>query len=77
MVSDCSTVALNPPRRDAVNESPLKIVLFALDKMCTHSPCRQCIRSSELFPVLAQLRQSPEEAIAKYASLIYGKANGV
>ncbi|XP_021764025.1 serine/threonine-protein kinase TIO-like [Chenopodium quinoa] len=77
VVSECSTVALNPPRRDAVNESPLKIVLFALAKMCAHSPCRQCIRASELFPVVAQLRQSPEDSIAKYASLIYDKANGV
>lgn len=76
VVSECSTVALNPPRRDAVNESPLKIVLFALAKMCAHSPCRQCICSSELFPVIAQLRQSPEVTIANYASLIYDKANG-
>ncbi|XP_010671457.2 serine/threonine-protein kinase TIO isoform X1 [Beta vulgaris subsp. vulgaris] len=76
VVSECSTVALNPPRRDAVNESPLKIVLFALTKMSAHSPCRHCIRSSELFQVIAQLRQSPEGTISKYASLIYDKANG-
>ncbi|KAL2921843.1 Serine/threonine-protein kinase TIO [Bienertia sinuspersici] len=76
VVSECATVALNPPRRDVVNESPLKIVLFALAKMCAHSPCRNCIRSSELFPVIAQLRQSPEVTIANYSSLIYDKANG-
>lgn len=76
VVSDCSTVALNPPKRDAVNESPLKIVLFALAKMCAHQPCRHCIRTSELFPVIAQLRQSPEAAIANYATVIYDKVNG-
>lgn len=76
VVSECSAVALNPPKRDAVNESPLKIVLFALAKMCAHPPCRHCIRSSELFPVIAQLRQSPEGTIANYATVIYDKVNG-
>lgn len=76
VASDCSTVALNPPRRDAVNESPLKIVLFALAKMCGRPPCRHVIRSSELFPVIARIRQSPEPTIANYATLIYDKANG-
>ena len=75
VVLECSTAALNPPRRDAVSESPLKIVLFALAKMCAHSACRNCIRSSELFPVIAQLQQSPEKTIANYAKLIYDKSS--
>ncbi|GAB2249639.1 hypothetical protein Droror1_Dr00012998 [Drosera rotundifolia] len=76
VVSECSGVALNPPKKEAVNESPLKIVLFALGKMCIHMPCRQFLRSSELFPVVAQLKQSREPTIAKYACLICDKVNG-
>ncbi|KAH6757529.1 kinase family with ARM repeat domain-containing protein, partial [Perilla frutescens var. hirtella] len=74
VVADCSTVALNP-RRDAVNESPLKIALFSLVKMCAYPQCRQFIRSSELFPLIAQLRQSPESTIANYACVITTKAS--
>ncbi|KAL3838529.1 hypothetical protein ACJIZ3_023120 [Penstemon smallii] len=74
VVADCSTVALNP-RKDAINESPLKIALFSLVKMCAYQPCRQFIRSSELFPLIAQLRQSPESTIANYASFIASKAS--
>ncbi|KAG8649975.1 serine/threonine-protein kinase TIO [Manihot esculenta] len=73
LVADCSAMALNPSRRDAVNESPLKIALFSLAKMCAHAPCRQFLRSSELFPVIGQLRQSPESTIANYASVIMSK----
>ncbi|XP_010245992.1 PREDICTED: serine/threonine-protein kinase TIO [Nelumbo nucifera] len=73
LVADCSVVALSPSRRDAVNESPLKIALFSLAKMCAHAPCRQSIRSSELFPIIGQLRQSPESTIANYASVIINK----
>ncbi|KAG8390730.1 hypothetical protein BUALT_Bualt01G0113800 [Buddleja alternifolia] len=74
VVADCSTVALNP-RKDAINESPLKIALFSLVKMCAYPQCRHFIRSSELFPLIAQLRQSPESTIANYASVIISKAS--
>ncbi|KAL6532105.1 hypothetical protein OROGR_014075 [Orobanche gracilis] len=74
VITDCSTVALNP-RKYATSESPLKIALFSLLKMCAYPRCRQSIRSSELFPVIAQLRQSPESAIANYASVITSKAS--
>ncbi|KAL6517371.1 hypothetical protein OROMI_033072 [Orobanche minor] len=70
---DCSTAGLNP-RRDAMNESPLKIALFSLVKMSAYLLCRQFIRSSELFPFIGQLRQSPESNIANYASFITTKA---
>ncbi|KDP21789.1 hypothetical protein JCGZ_00576 [Jatropha curcas] len=73
VVSDCSALALNPSRRDAVNESPLRIALFSLAKMCAHAPCRQFLRSSELFPVIGRLRQSPESTIANHASFIISK----
>ncbi|KAH9756106.1 serine/threonine-protein kinase TIO [Citrus sinensis] len=73
LVADCSVLALNPSRKDAVNESPLKIALFSLAKMCAHTPCRQFLQSSELFPVIARLRQSPESTIANYASVIISK----
>ncbi|EXB79431.1 Serine/threonine-protein kinase 36 [Morus notabilis] len=73
LVADCSAVALNPSKKDALNESPLKIALFSLAKMCSHTPCRQFLRSSELFPVIGRLQQSPEKEIAKYASIIATK----
>ncbi|CAI9087056.1 OLC1v1021022C1 [Oldenlandia corymbosa var. corymbosa] len=73
LVSDCSMVALNPTRRDAITESPLKIALFSLAKMCAHPPCRQYLRSSELFGVIKRLRQSPESTISNYASVIISK----
>ncbi|CAL1386132.1 unnamed protein product [Linum trigynum] len=76
LVADCSTIALNPSRKDGLNESPLKIALFSLAKMCAHTPCREFLRSSELFPVIGQLRQSPESTIANYATLIISKVSG-
>ncbi|CAI0412875.1 unnamed protein product [Linum tenue] len=76
LVADCSTIALNPSRKDGLNESPLKIALFSLAKMCAHAPCREFLRSSELFPVIGQLRQSPESTIANYATLIISKVGG-
>ncbi|KAK8468159.1 hypothetical protein PHAVU_007G241300 [Phaseolus vulgaris] len=73
LISDCAVSALNPGRNDSGNESPLKIALFSLAKMCAHPLCRQFIRSSPLFPVIGRLKQSPESSIAKYASVIIGK----
>ncbi|XP_075652832.1 serine/threonine-protein kinase TIO [Castanea sativa] len=75
LVADCSVVALNPSRKDAVNESPLKIALFSLAKMCSHPPCKQFLCSSELFPVIGRLRQSPESTISQYASVIISKVS--
>ncbi|CAN0891054.1 Serine/threonine-protein kinase TIO [Linum grandiflorum] len=77
LVADCATIALKVPnRRDGLNESPLKIAMFSLAKMCAHTPCREFLRSSELFPVIGQLRQSPESTIANYATLIISKVSG-
>ncbi|XP_070053398.1 serine/threonine-protein kinase TIO [Nicotiana tomentosiformis] len=73
LVTDCSVVALSPSRKDTINESPLKIALFSLAKMCAHPPCRQFLRSSELFPVVRQLQQSPDSTIANYAAVIVKK----
>ncbi|KAK9080095.1 hypothetical protein SSX86_001770 [Deinandra increscens subsp. villosa] len=67
LVADCSVIAPNPSR---MSESPLKIALFALCKMCTHAPCRQFLRASDLYPVIVTLRESGDETIAKYASAI-------
>ncbi|XP_062091497.1 serine/threonine-protein kinase TIO isoform X1 [Humulus lupulus] len=75
LVADCSAVALAPSKKDALNESPLKIAMFSLAKMCAHPPCRQFLRSSELFPVIGRLRQSPEKEIAKYASVVISKVS--
>lgn len=73
LIADCSCVALNPRRNDSTSESPLKIALFSLGKMCAHPPCRQFLRSSPLFPVVGRLQQCPEPSIAKYASVIVSK----
>ncbi|XP_004307883.1 PREDICTED: serine/threonine-protein kinase TIO-like [Fragaria vesca subsp. vesca] len=73
LVAECSELALNPSRRDSAHESPLKIALFSLAKMCSHPPCRDFLRSSDLFPVIGRLRQSPESTIANYASAIINK----
>ncbi|TKY53544.1 Serine/threonine-protein kinase TIO [Spatholobus suberectus] len=73
LISDCAVSALNPSRNDSAIESPLKIALFSLAKMCAHPLCREFIRSSPLFPVIGRLQQSPESSIAKYASVIISK----
>ncbi|OIW21789.1 hypothetical protein TanjilG_10829 [Lupinus angustifolius] len=73
LISDCAVSALNPSRNDSANESPLKIALFSLAKMCAHPLCRRFIRSSPLFHVIGRLQQSPESSIAKYASVIINK----
>jgi len=75
MVTSYSTVALSPPNRDALTESPLRIVLFALRKMCDHAICQSFIRSSELLPVIAHLQQSPDRTISEYASDIATKVH--
>ncbi|KAK4792332.1 hypothetical protein SAY86_022767 [Trapa natans] len=75
LVSECSVLALDPSRREAVNESPLKIALFSLGKMCSHPPCLQFLRSSELLSVIARLRQSQEPIICNYASNIMRKVS--
>ncbi|KAL8142701.1 hypothetical protein V2J09_015733 [Rumex salicifolius] len=75
LVPEYCSMALNPTRRDALNQSPLRIVLLALSKMCAHAPCRQFLRSSssELLPVMSKLRQSFDSAISNYASAICDK----
>ncbi|XP_022765493.1 serine/threonine-protein kinase TIO [Durio zibethinus] len=73
LVADYSVVALNPSKKNAINESPLKIALFSLGKMCAYPHCRQFLRSSELFPVIGRLRQSPESSISKLALAIVSK----
>nr|XP_009389610.1 PREDICTED: serine/threonine-protein kinase TIO isoform X1 [Musa acuminata subsp. malaccensis]XP_009389612.1 PREDICTED: serine/threonine-protein kinase TIO isoform X1 [Musa acuminata subsp. malaccensis]XP_018677858.1 PREDICTED: serine/threonine-protein kinase TIO isoform X1 [Musa acuminata subsp. malaccensis] len=74
LVSNYSAKALSPSRGQTQNESPLKIVLFALRKMCDHAVCRRFLRSSELFPLLAQLKRSPDPTVAEYVSVITSKA---
>jgi fused-like protein len=74
LVSNYSTVALSPSRKDALTESPLRIVLFALRKMCDHTVCRLFLRSSDLLPIIVHLRQSPDQTISEYASAIASKA---
>ncbi|KAJ6828856.1 serine/threonine-protein kinase TIO [Iris pallida] len=75
LVSDYYVAALSPSRGGAINESPLKIVLFSLCKMCEHAICKRFLRSSEFFPILTQLRSSPDSTIAEYASGIIARAS--
>lgn len=75
LVSDYSIVALSPSRKDTITESPLKIVLFALGKMCDHVICRRVLRSLNSFPLFTQLKRSPDSTIAEYASIILTKAS--
>ncbi|KAJ3693415.1 hypothetical protein LUZ60_008895 [Juncus effusus] len=69
LVGSYSAIALSPSRKDILNESPLKIVLFTLRKMCDHVVCRRCIRSSELFAHLSSLKQSPDPVISEYTTI--------
>ncbi|XVF75639.1 hypothetical protein PTKIN_Ptkin13bG0203400 [Pterospermum kingtungense] len=73
LVGDCSVVALNTSKKEAINESPLRIALFSLGKMCAYPNCREHLRSSEFFPVIGQLQQSTESSIAKLAITIVSK----
>ncbi|XLR17857.1 hypothetical protein S83_045769 [Arachis hypogaea] len=73
LISDCAVSALNPSRNELATESPMKIALFSLTKMCAYPLCRRFIRSSPLFPVIRSLKQSPEPNIGKYANMIIDK----
>ncbi|KAF3341059.1 Serine/threonine-protein kinase TIO [Carex littledalei] len=75
IVNSYATLALSPTRKDMINESPLKIVLIVLRKMCDHSLCRRCIRSSDLFSSLSSLKQSPDPVISEYATVIISRAS--
>ncbi|XP_042389024.1 serine/threonine-protein kinase TIO-like isoform X1 [Zingiber officinale] len=77
MVCNYSQNALSPSRGRTQNESPLKIVLFALRKMCDHAVCRSFLRSSALFPVFSQLKRSSDQTIVEYASVIASRATQV
>ncbi|XP_071704139.1 serine/threonine-protein kinase TIO-like [Rutidosis leptorrhynchoides] len=71
VVADCSIVALDPNRIDDVKNSPLDSTLEALATMCKNQPCRQFILSSDVYPTIGQLRESPDEDIASYSTLIF------
>ncbi|XP_078429456.1 kinase family with ARM repeat domain-containing protein isoform X2 [Wolffia australiana] len=75
LVNDYSACAMDPSRVNTMKESPLRLVLFALNKMCEHALCRQYVRSSEFFPVIVQLTRSADSATATYASGISVKVS--
>ena len=74
LVAECSAEPQSPAP-GPMSESPLKIALLSLSKMCAYSQCKQFLRSSELFAVIVKLRQSPEKEIAKYAIEITAKVS--
>ncbi|KAH7292834.1 hypothetical protein KP509_28G000900 [Ceratopteris richardii] len=75
VITDYSNAAMgSPARMEANNDSPLKIALFSLGNMCIHAPCRQYLRTPELFQILMKLQQeSPDPTIIKYISRIISK----
>lgn len=73
LVGDSTFVPMSPNRGDVLKDSPLRIYLFALYKMCDYAICRQFLCSSEFIPQINQLRQSPDPDIAKHASGIISK----
>ncbi|MCO5586125.1 hypothetical protein L7F22_040065 [Adiantum nelumboides] len=75
VITDYSNAALgSTARSEASNDSPLKIALFSLGNMCIHAPCRQYLRTPELFQTLMRLQQeSPDPTIIKYISRIISK----
>ncbi|KAF8116698.1 hypothetical protein N665_0015s0071 [Sinapis alba] len=76
-VADCSAFALNPGKKETASVSPLEIALLSLAKMCSnHQICRQFVKSSEVLPIIARLKHSPETNIANYALVIVAKAGG-
>ncbi|EFJ33693.1 hypothetical protein SELMODRAFT_230534 [Selaginella moellendorffii] len=73
VIADCSSVALSSGTKEINAESPLKIALFSVGNMCIHAPCRQYLRSLELFRVLLQLKNSTDSTIIKYLNRIMCK----
>ncbi|KAI3796618.1 hypothetical protein L1987_39296 [Smallanthus sonchifolius] len=73
LVEDCS---VNPSRKDTLGESPPKVALLALVKMCAHAPCRQFLRASDQYPLFGTLvRESGDKKIIEYASAILKKTS--
>ncbi|KAI3743844.1 hypothetical protein L1987_56911 [Smallanthus sonchifolius] len=68
--------SVNPSRKDAIGESPPKVALLALEKMCAHAPCRQFLRASDQYLIFGTLvRGSGDEKIAEHASAILEKTS--
>ncbi|CAI6012070.1 unnamed protein product [Closterium sp. NIES-65] len=62
------------PRRDGgESQSPVKIALFSLGNMCSHSACREYLRSIDIFRILHRLKRSGDMTIVKYATRILSK----
>ncbi|XP_024378756.1 serine/threonine-protein kinase TIO isoform X1 [Physcomitrium patens] len=72
VISVCAA-APNNEKRELSSESPLKISLFSLGNMCIHAPCRQHLRSPELFKVLMKLKKFTDPTIVKYITRITNK----
>ncbi|KAK1424796.1 hypothetical protein QVD17_20134 [Tagetes erecta] len=66
LVEDHSVVAPN----SSWCESPPKVALLALDKMCVHTSFRQFVRASDQYSLIETLCESEDEMIAKHASNI-------
>ncbi|CAM6128762.1 unnamed protein product [Calypogeia fissa] len=67
VIADCASLPANN------SDSPLKIALFSLGNMSVHPPCRQYLRSPELFRVLMKLKQSSDPTVVKYVTRITSK----
>ncbi|KAJ7544459.1 hypothetical protein O6H91_09G079900 [Diphasiastrum complanatum] len=78
VIADCATLLMaSSSKKDMNSESPLKIALFSVGNMCIHAPCRQHLRSSELFRVLLRLKNSTDPTIIRYLTRITSKFSDV
>ncbi|XP_071695584.1 serine/threonine-protein kinase TIO-like [Rutidosis leptorrhynchoides] len=75
VVSDYSVVALDPSKIDDITETPLDRTLSTLAKMCDYPPCKKFISSSNVYPTIGELRQSPIEDVANHATKIIDKTS--
>ncbi|CAI5469878.1 unnamed protein product [Closterium sp. Yama58-4] len=62
-----------PRREGGESQSPVKIALFSLGNMCSHSACREYLRSIDIFRILHRLKRSGDMTIVKYATRILSK----
>lgn len=54
-------------------QSPLRIALFSIGNMCSHTSCREVLLELDLFKVLQKLQRLGDPVISKYVQRICAK----
>lgn len=54
-------------------QSPLRIALFSIGNMCSHTSCREVLLELDLFKVLQKLQKLGDPVISKYVQRICAK----